>query len=115
MVNTVNTVLRKVMIPLPSNARGRAVAIATDTQFGVTIASAVGLSCVSALTLCPALCAIMLKVTENENERKNLTYYTKKAYTTSYNAIYKKYSKSVLQRAKLGLRNVSSLYRDLFV
>ena len=65
------------------------------TQFGVTIASAVGLSCVSALTLCPALCAIMLKVTEKESERKNLTYYTKKAYTTSYNAIYKKYSKSV--------------------
>ena len=65
------------------------------TQFGVTIASAVGLSCVSALTLCPALCAIMLKLNENKSERKNLTYYTKKAYTTSYNAIYKKYSKSV--------------------
>ena len=65
------------------------------TQFGVTIASAVGLSCVSALTLCPALCAIMLKINEDKSERKNLTYYTKKAYTTSYNAIYKKYSKSV--------------------
>ena len=65
------------------------------TQFGVTIASAVGLSCVSALTLCPALCAIMLKVTENKKERKSLTYYTKKAYTASYNAIYKKYSRSV--------------------
>ena len=65
------------------------------TQFGVTIASAVGLSCVSALTLCPALCAIMLKINEKESERKSLTYYTKKAYTTSYNAIYKKYSKSV--------------------
>ncbi|MBR5655713.1 MAG: efflux RND transporter permease subunit [Prevotella sp.] len=65
------------------------------TQFGVTIASAVGLSCVSALTLCPALCAIMLKITEKESERKSLTYYTKKAYTTSYNAIYRKYSKSV--------------------
>ncbi|MBR6963286.1 MAG: efflux RND transporter permease subunit [Prevotella sp.] len=65
------------------------------TQFGVTIASAVGLSCVSALTLCPALCAIMLKVSENKQERKSLTYYTKKAYTASYNAIYRKYSKSV--------------------
>ena len=64
------------------------------TQFGVTIASAVGLSCVSALTLCPALCAIMLKVT-NGKEGKSLTYYTKKAYTVSYNAIYNKYSKSV--------------------
>ena len=65
------------------------------TQFGVTIASSVGLSCVSALTLCPALCAIMLKVTEDKKEKKSLTYYTKKAYTTSYNAIFNKYSKSV--------------------
>ena len=65
------------------------------TQFGVTIASSVGLSCVSALTLCPALCAIMLRVTEGGKEGKGITYYTKKAYTVSYNAIYDKYSKSV--------------------
>ena len=65
------------------------------TQFGVTIASSVGLSCVSALTLCPALCAIMLKASEEKNERKSLTYYTKKAYTVSYNAIYRKYSNGV--------------------
>ena len=65
------------------------------TQFGITIASAVGLSCVSALTLCPALCAIMLKASEDKSERKSLTYYTKKAYTVSYNAIFKKYSKAV--------------------
>ena len=65
------------------------------TQFGVTIASSVGLSCVSALTLCPALCAIMMRVTEGKKEGKGLTYYTKKAYSVSYNAIYNKYSKSV--------------------
>ena len=65
------------------------------TQFGVTIASSVGLSCVSALTLCPALCAIMMRVTEGKEEGKGLTYYTKKAYSASYNAIYNKYSKSV--------------------
>ena len=65
------------------------------TQFGITIASSVGLSCVSALTLCPALCAIMMRVTEGKKEGKGLTYYTKKAYTVSYNAIYNKYSKSV--------------------
>ena len=58
------------------------------TQFGVTIASSVGLSCVSALTLCPALCAIMMRVTEGKTEGKGLTYYTKKA-------IYNKYSKRV--------------------
>ncbi len=65
------------------------------TQFGVTIASAVGLSCVSALTLCPALSAIMLKMLGKEEEKKSLTFYTKKAYTVSYNAIFNKYSKSV--------------------
>jgi hydrophobe/amphiphile efflux-1 (HAE1) family protein len=65
------------------------------TQFGVTIASSVGLSCISALTLCPALCGIMMRVTEGGKEGKGLTYYTKKAYTVSYNAIYNKYSKAV--------------------
>jgi len=65
------------------------------TQFGVTIASSVGLSCISALTLCPALCAIMMRVTEGKKEGKGLTYYTKKAYEVSYNAIYNKYAKSV--------------------
>ena len=65
------------------------------TQFGVTIASSVGLSCVSALTLCPALCAIMMRMKEGKQEGKGLTFYTKKAYTVSYNAIFNKYSKSV--------------------
>ena len=65
------------------------------TQFGITIASSVGLSCISALTLCPALCAIMMRATNGKKEGKGLTYYTKKAYAVSYNAIYNKYSKSV--------------------
>ena len=65
------------------------------TQFGITIASSVGLSCISALTMCPALCAIMLRVTEGKKEGKGLSYYTKKAYEASYSAIYNKYSKSV--------------------
>ena len=65
------------------------------TQFGITIASAVGLSCLQALTTCPALCAIMLKVSEDKKEIKSLTYYTRKAYEASYNAILGKYTKSV--------------------
>ena len=65
------------------------------TQFGITIASAVGLSCLQALTTCPALCAIMLRVTEGKKEGKGLLYYTKKAYDASYNALYDKYSKGV--------------------
>ncbi len=65
------------------------------TQFGITLASSVGLSCVSAMTLCPALCAIMLKFSEDKKDRKNLNYYVTKAYSASYNAILGKYKKSV--------------------
>ncbi len=65
------------------------------TQFGITIASSVGLSCISAMTMCPALCAIMLKMSEEKSSRKSLSYYTKKAYDASYNAIFNKYSKGL--------------------
>lgn len=34
------------------------------TQFGITMATSVGISMISALTLCPALCAIMMRRTE---------------------------------------------------
>ena len=63
-------------------------------QFGVTLASSVGLSCISALTLCPALCALMMK-REDSNDTKSLNYYVKQAYTVSYNAILNKYTKGV--------------------
>ena len=74
------------------------------TQFGVTLASSVGLSCVSALTLCPALCAIMMRYSKANKEKKNLNYYVTKAYTASYTAILNKYKKSVggfIKRPKL--------------
>lgn len=67
------------------------------TQFGVTLASSVGLSCVSALTLCPALCAIMMRYSKSNKEKKDLNYYVTQAYTASYNAILKKYKKSVVR------------------
>lgn len=70
------------------------------TQFGVTIASSVGLSMISALTLCPALCAIMLKVTEGEENKKSLDYYVRKAYSASYTAISVKYNKAVTKWIK---------------
>ncbi|MBQ4508735.1 MAG: efflux RND transporter permease subunit [Paludibacteraceae bacterium] len=64
-------------------------------QFGVTLASAVGLSCVCALVLCPALCALMMKYDESGNNKKDFNYYVRKAYTVSYNAIADKYTKGV--------------------
>ena len=59
------------------------------TQFGVTLASSVGLSCVSALTLCPALCAIMMRYSKDGKEKKNLNYYLAK-YSKSVSAFIKR-------------------------
>ncbi len=64
-------------------------------QFGVTLASAVGLSCVSALVLCPALCALMMRFDPDDDNKKSLNYYVKRAYTVSYNAIADKYRSGV--------------------
>ena len=58
------------------------------TQFGITMASAVGLSCVSALTLCPALCVLLLRPSDN---LKGVGKLMKKAYDVSYNAVAGKY------------------------
>ena len=69
------------------------------TQFGITIASSVGLSCVCALVLCPALCALMMRPEEETDETKKgwkgINYYTKLAYEASYNAILSKYKTAI--------------------
>ena len=66
------------------------------TQFGITIAGSVGLSCVCALVLCPALCAILMRPNEEgEGTHKGIDYYTKIAYEASYNAILGKYQGAV--------------------
>lgn len=59
------------------------------TQFGVTLAASVGLSCVNALTLCPALCAILMR--SKDEEHKGITFYVKKAYNASFTALSDKY------------------------
>ena len=66
------------------------------TQFGITIASSVGLSCISALTLCPALTAVLFKPKkEEEGAHKGLNYWVKTAYEAGYNAILGKYKNGV--------------------
>ena len=74
------------------------------TQFGITIAGSVGLSCVCALVLCPALCALMMRAEEKKNEEKGkwkgINYYTKVAYEASYNAILGKYQTAVTKYIK---------------
>ena len=66
------------------------------TQFGITIASSVGLSCVSALTLCPALTAMLFAPRPaNGEKKKGLNYWVKTAYEAGYNAILGKYKNGV--------------------
>ena len=65
------------------------------TQFGVTLATAVGLSCICALVLCPALCAMLMRPA-SEERRKGLfgtiNYRTRLAYEATYNAFLDKYT-----------------------
>ncbi len=71
------------------------------TQFGITIAGSVGLSCVCALVLCPALCAILMRPNEpGSAQRKGIDYYTKIAYEASYTAILGKYQGAVQKYLK---------------
>ena len=69
------------------------------TQFGITIAGSVGLSCVCALVLCPALCALLMRPNDEKavegRKWKGIDYYTKVAYEASYNAILGKYKGAV--------------------
>ena len=50
------------------------------TQFGITMATAVGISMISALTLCPALCAIMMRPSDGTKSATSINgrgYYSK--------------------------------------
>ena len=42
------------------------------TQFGITMATSVGISMISALTLCPALCAIMMRPSDGTKSAKSI-------------------------------------------
>lgn len=66
-------------------------------QFGLTMAIAIGLSALNALTLSPALCAIFLKPHDTEHEKKQ-TFVNRfhKAFNASYDSILKGYKKRVL-------------------
>lgn len=61
-------------------------------QFGLTMAVAVGISFISALTLSPALCAVILRPNPEEGEGSSLARRVRLAYNTSYNALLKKYT-----------------------
>lgn len=65
-------------------------------QFGITLAIAIILSAVNALTLSPALCAVFLKPHEDEHgKKKNLLQRFYIAFNTAFETTTKKYERSV--------------------
>ena len=68
------------------------------TQFGITMAVAVGLSAVNALTLSPALCALILKpyLDENGEMRDNFAARFRKAFNAAFGAMVGKYKHGVM-------------------
>lgn len=68
-------------------------------QFGLTMAIAIGLSAVNALTLSPALCAIFLKPHHQKGEKKKKMSWIERfhiAFNVAYDRLLKKYEKSIL-------------------
>ena len=66
------------------------------TQFGITMATSVGLSMICALVLCPALCAIMMKPSDGNKSPKSFNGRVRAAYNASFNATMNKYKKGVM-------------------
>ncbi len=64
-------------------------------QFGLTMAVAVGISLLNALTLSPALCALLLR--PNAAEEKGVSHYLRKAYNATFTSLLKHYS-TLVQR-----------------
>lgn len=62
-------------------------------QFGITMAVAVGLSAINALTLSPALCAMMMRPADGD---KGFSARVRKAYNASFSAILERYKNGVL-------------------
>lgn len=66
------------------------------TQFGITMATSVGISMVSALVLCPALCAMIMRPSDGTKSAKSFNGRVRAAYNASFNAVLGKYKKGVM-------------------
>ena len=64
-------------------------------QFGLTLAIAIVLSAINALTLSPALCAIFLKGTDQHGNSKSLFKRFASAFNTSFNALSQRYATAI--------------------
>lgn len=68
------------------------------TQFGLTMAVAVGISAVNALTLSPALCALLLRpyINEDGTQKQNFAARFRKSFNAAFDMLVEKYKKVVL-------------------
>lgn len=66
------------------------------TQFGLTMAAAVGISAVNALTLSPALCAIMLKPHIDGHSAKGFAQRYRAAFNATFNHLTQRYVRGVI-------------------
>ena len=66
-------------------------------QFGLTMAVAVAISTFCALTLCPALCALLMKPRSPEAELQTASWSVRfrQAYNKAFNALLSKYSRAL--------------------
>ena len=68
------------------------------TQFGITMAVAVGISAVNAFTLSPALCALLLKpyIDEQGNTKNNFAARFRKAFNAVFDSLSRRYVRGVM-------------------
>ncbi len=68
------------------------------TQFGLTMAVAVSISAINALTLSPALCALLLKpyINEDGTQKNNFAARFRKAFNSAFDVMVDKYKTIVL-------------------
>ena len=68
------------------------------TQFGLKMAVAVGISAINALTLSPALCALLLKpyINEDGTQKNNFAARFRKAFNSAFDVMVDKYKTIVL-------------------
>ena len=68
------------------------------TQFGLTMAVAVGISAINALTLSPALCALLLKpyINEDGTQKNNFASRFRRAFNAAFDVVVDKYKGIVL-------------------
>lgn len=78
-------------------------------QFGLTMAIAIGFSALNALTLSPALCAILLKPHSADGSTKKMSFIDRfhKAFNAAYDSMLKKYKKRVTALIKRPVITIS--------